>query len=60
MLRETGLGEWSVHPVHPDVIETLVEIGDLDGAIGPTDAPAAYGLGATAGGAARPPPVRAR
>lgn len=30
MLRETGLGEWSVHPVHPDAIETLVGVGELD------------------------------
>jgi len=30
MLRETGLGEWAVHPVHPDAIETLVGLGELD------------------------------
>ena len=30
MLRDTGLGEWSVHPTHPDVIETLVGLGELD------------------------------
>jgi DNA-binding CsgD family transcriptional regulator len=30
MLRETGLGEWAVHPVHPDLIETLVGLGELD------------------------------
>ncbi|HEX6723600.1 MAG TPA: LuxR C-terminal-related transcriptional regulator [Gaiella sp.] len=30
MLRGTGLGEWSVHPVHPDTIETLVGLGELD------------------------------
>ena len=30
MLRGTGLGEWSVHPVHPDAIETLVGLGELD------------------------------
>jgi DNA-binding CsgD family transcriptional regulator len=30
MLRESGLGEWAVHPVHPDAIETLVGLGDLD------------------------------
>ena len=30
MLRETSLGEWSVHPVHPDAIETLVGLGELD------------------------------
>jgi DNA-binding CsgD family transcriptional regulator len=33
LLRETGLGEWSVHPVHPDLIETLVGLGELDEAI---------------------------
>lgn len=32
MLRETGLGEWSVHPVHPDAIEALVGLGELDAA----------------------------
>ncbi len=30
VLRETGLGEWSVHPVHPDVIEAFVGCGALD------------------------------
>ena len=30
MLRATGLGEWAVHPVHPDAIEVLVGLGDLD------------------------------
>jgi DNA-binding CsgD family transcriptional regulator len=30
MLRETGLGEWSVHAVHPDAIETLVGLDELD------------------------------
>ncbi len=30
MLRETGLGEWSVHPVHPDAIEVLVALGELE------------------------------
>ena len=30
MLRDTGLGEWSVHPTHPDAIETLVGLGELD------------------------------
>ena len=29
-LRETGFGEWSVHPVHPDLIEALVGLGELD------------------------------
>ena len=32
LLRETGLGEWSVHPVHPDAIETLVGLGEIDAA----------------------------
>jgi DNA-binding CsgD family transcriptional regulator/KaiC/GvpD/RAD55 family RecA-like ATPase len=32
MLRETGLGEWSAHPFHPDLIETLVGLGDVDAA----------------------------
>lgn len=32
MLRETGLGEWSAHPFHPDLIETLVGLGDIDAA----------------------------
>lgn len=30
MLREAGLGEWAVHPVHPDLIEALVGLGDLE------------------------------
>lgn len=30
LLRDTGLGEWSVHPFHPDLIETLVGLGELD------------------------------
>ncbi len=30
LLRNAGLGEWSVHPFHPDAIETLVELGELD------------------------------
>lgn len=42
MLRETGLGEWSVHPVHPDAIETLVEIGELDRATELADELEAY------------------
>jgi DNA-binding CsgD family transcriptional regulator len=33
MLRETGLGEWTVHPVHPDAIETLVGLGEIDEAV---------------------------
>lgn len=30
MLRATGLGEWAVHPVHPDLIEAHVGLGELD------------------------------
>jgi DNA-binding CsgD family transcriptional regulator len=30
MLRETGLGEWAAHPFHPDLIETLVGLGEID------------------------------
>ena len=30
MLRDTGFGEWAVHPVHPDLIEALVGLGELD------------------------------
>ena len=37
LLRETGLGEWSAHPVHPDAIETLVGLGDIDEAVELTD-----------------------
>ena len=33
LLRETGLGEWSVHPFHPDLIETLVGLGEIDEAV---------------------------
>ncbi len=33
MLRATGLGEWSVHPFHPDLIETLVGLGEIDEAV---------------------------
>ena len=29
MLRATGLGEWAVHPVHPDLVETLVGLGEV-------------------------------
>ncbi len=29
LLRAAGLGEWAVHPFHPDAIETLVELGQL-------------------------------
>lgn len=34
LLRGTGLGEWSVHPFHPDAIEVLVGLGELDEAEG--------------------------
>jgi DNA-binding CsgD family transcriptional regulator len=30
LLRQRGLGEWSVNPVHPDAIETLVGLGELE------------------------------
>ena len=30
LIRETGLGEWSAHPVHPDAIEALVALGEVD------------------------------
>lgn len=43
LLRETGLGEWSVHPVHPDAIETLVGLGEIDEAAGLTAELEAYG-----------------
>jgi DNA-binding CsgD family transcriptional regulator len=33
MLRATGLGEWAVHPFHPDLIETLVGLGEIDEAV---------------------------
>jgi DNA-binding CsgD family transcriptional regulator len=33
MLREAGLGEWSVHPVHPDLIEAHVGLGEVDEAV---------------------------
>ena len=33
MLRETGLGEWASHPVHPDAIEVLVALGETDDAL---------------------------
>ncbi len=33
MLRATGLGEWSAHPFHPDLIETLVGLGEIDEAV---------------------------
>jgi DNA-binding CsgD family transcriptional regulator len=33
MLRKTGLGEWSAHPFHPDLIETLVGLGEIGEAV---------------------------
>jgi DNA-binding CsgD family transcriptional regulator len=30
LLRETGLGEWAAHPFHPDLIETLVGLGEVE------------------------------
>ena len=33
MLRETGLGEWAAHPFHPDLIETLVGLGEIEAAV---------------------------
>lgn len=43
LLRDTGLGEWSVHPVHPDAIEALVGLGELDEAAALTAELAEYG-----------------
>lgn len=43
MMRETGLGEWSAHPVHPDAIEVLVALGELEQAAGLTAELADYG-----------------
>jgi DNA-binding CsgD family transcriptional regulator len=43
LLRDTGLGEWSVHPVHPDAIEALVGLGRLDEASALTAELAEYG-----------------
>ena len=33
LLRDAGLGEWAAHPFHPDAIETLVELGEIDEAV---------------------------
>lgn len=33
MLRKTGVGEWAAHPFHPDLVETLVGLGDIDDAV---------------------------
>ncbi|MCZ7588319.1 MAG: AAA family ATPase [Gaiella sp.] len=30
MLRAAGLGEWAAHPAHPDLVEALVGLGELD------------------------------
>jgi DNA-binding CsgD family transcriptional regulator len=43
MLRDTGLGEWSAHPVHPDAIEALVGLGELEAAAELADELAEYG-----------------
>lgn len=43
ILRGTGLGEWSVHPVHPDAIEALVALGALDAAVPLVDELEEYG-----------------
>jgi DNA-binding CsgD family transcriptional regulator len=43
MLRETGLGEWAVHPFHPDLIEALVGLGEIDDAVELTAELEAYG-----------------
>jgi DNA-binding CsgD family transcriptional regulator len=32
LIRDTGLGEWSAHPVHPDAIEAHIALGELDDA----------------------------
>ena len=44
MLRETGLGEWSAHPLHPDLIEALVGLGEIDEAAELTAELEEYGL----------------
>ena len=43
MLRETGLGEWAAHPFHPDLIETLVGLGEIDEAAELADELQEYG-----------------
>jgi DNA-binding CsgD family transcriptional regulator len=30
LIRDTGLAEWSAHPVHPDAIEAHVALGEID------------------------------
>ena len=42
-LRGTGLGEWAAHPVHPDAIEALVGLGELDAAAALTEELEHYG-----------------
>jgi DNA-binding CsgD family transcriptional regulator len=44
LLRDTGLGEWSAHPVHPDAIETLVGLGEIEEAIELTAELEEYGV----------------
>jgi DNA-binding CsgD family transcriptional regulator len=44
MLRETGLGEWSAHPVHADAIEALVGLGEIDEAADLTTELEKYGI----------------
>lgn len=33
VLRARGLGEWAAYPVHPDAIEALVELGEVEEAV---------------------------
>ena len=42
-LRATGFGEWAVHPLHPDLIEALIGLGELDEAAELTAELEAYG-----------------
>ena len=43
VLHAAGLEEWQVHPFHPDLIETHVELGRIDEAAGLTDELEGYG-----------------
>ena len=43
MIREAGVGEWSAHPVHPDAIEALVGLGEIEEAALLTDELEEYG-----------------
>jgi DNA-binding CsgD family transcriptional regulator len=43
LLRTAGLGEWSVHPFHPDAIETLVGLGEVEEAGALTEELEEYG-----------------